>query len=271
MSILDNPQTTAAPQPQKQESIFGLDGSPKTMFILGLASGIGAMALVALVCILALLLNGTAVNFGGKTDDQKLAANNAPTANNQQPTDPNPTPTAGPLPEVTKADHIKGKDSAKVTIIEYSDFQCPFCQRHEATIEQAMKDFPNDVRVVYRQFPLTSLHPFAQKAAEASECAARQGKFWEMHQQLFALGESPAGLSIDGMKKAAADLKLNTNDFNKCLDNDETKDVVDQQAQAGSVAGVTGTPANFINGKLVEGAVPYDSFKQSLQAAGATN
>lgn len=270
MSILDNPQSQ--PEPKKQETIFGLDGSPKTMFILGLAGGIGSMALLALVCILVLLLNGTGINFGKGAAAQAVAENNPPAANNPGANDPSAqTPPAGPLPDVTKADHIKGKDSAKVTIIEYSDFQCPFCQKHEASIEQALKDFPNDVRVVYRYFPLSSIHPLAQKSAEAAECGAQQGKFWEMHGQLFALGATSAGLSIDGIKKIAADLKLDTTKFNKCLDNDETKSIVDKQYQDGSTAGVSGTPANFINGQLVEGAVPYDQFKQSLTAAGAKN
>jgi protein-disulfide isomerase len=280
MSILDNPQAQSysVPEPHtsdlpKQDTIFGLNGSPKTMFILGLASGIGAMALIALIGIMTLLLNGTGLNVA-KAATGQVAANNQPQADANLPNDGTATdtaPVAGPLPAVTKADHTKGKDSAKITIVEYSDFQCPYCQKHEASIEQALKDFPNDVRVVYRYFPLSSIHPFAQKSAEAAECGAKQGKFWEMHDQLFALGASSAGLSIDGMKKIAADLKLDTNAFNKCLDNDETKSIVDQQYQDGATAGVSGTPANFINGKLVEGAVPYDQFKASLTAAGAKN
>lgn len=138
-------------------------------------------------------------------------------------------------------------------------------------MQQIAKDFPNDVRIVYRHFPLSSIHPFAQKAAEASECASIQGKFWEMHDQLFALGESAGGLSIDGMKKIAADLKLDTGKFNNCLDKGETAKVVDSMYQAGAAAGVSGTPANFINGKLVEGALPYDAIKQNLASAGAKN
>lgn len=257
MSILNETQ------PVKQEAVFGLDGSPKTMFILGLAVGIGSMALLALITVIALLLNGANFNVA------KAAANNPgtnpPVADNNNPTDQQPT--AGPVPEVTAADHIRGKADAPITIIEYSDYQCPFCQRHEKTMQQVLKDFPNDVRLVYRHFPLSSIHPFAQKASEAAECAGKQNKFWEMHDQLFLLGESAAGLSLEGMKKLAVDLKLDTNKFNTCLDQGETASIVNQQYQDGGAAGVSGTPANFVNGQLLEGALPYDSFKQAIEQA----
>lgn len=260
MSILNE-------QPQTQETVFGLKGDSKTMFILGLAVGVGAMALLALVAIIALLLNGTSLNTakaaGTNTNNQpNVAANN----NNADPSANQPP--AGPVPEVTKADHIRGKADAKVTIIEYSDYQCPFCQKHEKTMQQIAKDFPNDVRIIYRHFPLSSIHPFAQKASEASECASAQGKFWEMHDQLFILGESASGLTIDGMKKIAADLKLDTGKFNNCLDKGEMANVVNQMYQDGATAGVSGTPANFVNGQLLEGALPYDQFKQAISAAG---
>src|SRR5512133_1749105 len=259
-------QTPSQATPQKQELVFGLDGGPKTMFILGLAVGIGSMALLALIAIISMLLNGSDFNLAKGTS----AAANNPAAvvdntNNQPAAE---QPAAGPVPEVTDADHIRGKADAKVTIIEYSDFQCPYCQRHTDTIKQTLTAFPNDVRVVFRHFPLTSIHPFAQKAAEASECANKQGKFWDMHDQLFVLSASDAGLSIDGMKKIASDLKLDTNAFNTCLDSGETAAIIDASAVGGSSAGVTGTPANFVNGELMEGALPFDTFKQAIQQAG---
>ncbi len=87
--------------------------------------------------------------------------------------------------EVNTEGHAKGPDSAKITLIEYSDFECPYCARAFPTVKQIVETYPNDVRFIYRQFPLTSIHPSAQKAAEASECAADQGKFWEYHDKLF--------------------------------------------------------------------------------------
>jgi protein-disulfide isomerase len=277
MNILnENPQSQAYPQPQsqpvsqtpKQELVYGLDGGPKTMFILGLAVGVGSMALIALIAIIAVLLNGTNLNIA-KAQGTEDTNNPAVVADNGADTGDTAEPTAGPVPEVTSADHIRGKADAKVTIIEYSDFQCPYCQKHADTLAQILKDFPNDVRLVYRHFPLSSIHPFAEKAGEASECANKQGKFWEMYDQLLVLGKSEAGLSLDGMKKIASDIGLNTTNFNTCLDNGETASIVEEQYTNGTTAGVSGTPANFVNGNLMEGALPYETFKQAVQQAGA--
>ncbi|MCW1892341.1 MAG: DsbA family protein [Candidatus Uhrbacteria bacterium] len=254
MSILSN----------NSDSVAGLTGSPKTMFILGLAVGVGAMAILALICTMMLIVKGN-LSIGGKA-----AAPSAPSAP-LDPSDPQaqaPTQPAGPVPEVTGEDHVKGNANAKVTLIEYSDFECPYCAKHNPSIDQALKDFPNDVRVIYRHFPL-SFHPNAQKAAVASECAAKQGKFWEMHDGLFKMAETE-GLTIEGMRKLAGDLKLNTGDFNTCLDGDETLARVEADYNGGVAAGVSGTPGTFVNGKIVEGAVPYASFKQAIVAAGAS-
>lgn len=260
-------QTPSVQPEQKQELVFGLDGGPKTMFILGIAIGVGSMALLALIAIIAVLLNGTNLNLAktspATADTNAVVADMGDTgAAVQQP--------SGPVPEVTATDHIRGKADAKVTIIEYSDFQCPYCQRHSETVAKVLADFPNDVKLIYRHFPLTSIHPLAQKAAEASECAAKQNKFWEMHDQLFALMTTDAGLSLEGMKKIASDLKLDINAFNTCLDSGEMASIVNEHALGGEGAGVTGTPASFINGQLVEGAIPYESFKQTVASAGAS-
>ncbi len=255
MSILSN-----------QDSVAGLTGSPKTMFILGLAVGVGSMALLALICTTTLIIKG--VNFPSAQAANPTAV--APTADPTiDPTAQAEMPPAGPVPEVTGEDHVRGKADAKVTLIEYSDFECPYCTKHVASIDQALKDFPNDVRVVYRHFPL-SFHENAEKAAVASECAANQGKFWEMHDGLFTMSETE-GLSTEGMKKLAGDLGLNTNDFNACLDGNQTLDRVYSDYDNGITAGVSGTPATFVNGGLIEGAVPYATLKQAIVASGAAN
>jgi len=259
--------------PQQENTIYGLSGSPKTMFILGLSMGVGSMAVIALVAGVVFLLHGPvgalakADTTGANVVAQGQGAAD-PTA-----ADPNAAaaaaPTAAPVPGVTKDDHIRGKDSAKVTLIEYSDFQCPYCSRHEETIKQILAKYPNDVRLIYRHFPLASLHPFAQKAAEASECASAQGKFWEMHEKLFTISTSATGLSIDAMKGAAKDLKLDTNKFNSCLDKGDMTSKVAKSYSDGMASGVSGTPATFINGKIVEGAVPLEQFEPMITAAGA--
>lgn len=237
------------------------------MFYLGLASGVGGMALLALVFTLylfmhgALPVSGAQLAAGGNNAQQPAAA--APT----DPTAANPqaAPPSNPPAAVSAADHIRGNKDAKVTLIEYSDYECPFCQKHEATIAQILKDYPKDVRLVYRYFPLTSIHPDAQRAAVAAECAAKQNKFWEMHDKLFKLGEAQT-LDANSIKDAAKGLGLNTNDFNKCLDGNETLAVVNAEYSEGGNAGVSGTPATFVNGQMVEGAVPYANFKTMIDA-----
>jgi protein-disulfide isomerase len=116
---------------------------------------------------------------------------------------------------------------------------------------------------VYRHFPLNSIHPQAQKAGEASECAADQGKFWEYHDLLFANQESVA-LGVTQFKKWAAELGLNTNTFNSCLDSGQKANMVQEDLDGGSAAGVTGTPAFFINGVAVVGAQPFSTFQQII-------
>lgn len=164
---------------------------------------------------------------------------------------------------VTTSDHIRGTQSAQVTLIQYSDFQCPFCTRFKTTLDQVLKDYAGKVRLVYRHFPLRSIHPLAQKAAEASECAADQGKFWDMHDELFALNDG-GSLTLDAIKKTAGDLKLDTTKFNACLDGGTKAAIVEVDYQDGLAGGVNGTPATFINGQYVAGALPYEQIKMVI-------
>jgi protein-disulfide isomerase len=147
-----------------------------------------------------------------------------------------------------------GPASAPVTIIEFSDFQCPYCQRMVPTLEQVVANYGDRVRLVFRQFPLP-IHADAQKAAEASLCAADSGKFWEMHDKMF---EDIRALSVDQLKQAAVSLGLDGEAFAQCLDSGKHADRVADDLEAGRLAGVTGTPAMFVNGRFVNGAVPYD-------------
>lgn len=234
-----------------------LSGNPKTMFLFGLVTGFAGALVIGLVVILSLLVSGKTLLPGSGSNTVAVAP--TPTI------DPNAAaPVAGaPVKPVDeKTDHIRGAKNAKVTLIEYSDFQCPYCARHVSTLEQALKDYPNDVRLIYRHFPL-SFHPEAQKAAEATECASQQGKFWEMHDEIFKANIAQT-MSINKWKEVAATLKLDTAKFNKCLDSGETAAAIAQQTAEGGAAGVQGTPGTFVNGILVEGAVPYAEFKQAI-------
>ncbi len=161
---------------------------------------------------------------------------------------------------------IKGDENAPVTIVEFSDYECPFCARfYVQTYGQIEEEYINTgkVKLVYRDFPL-SIHPNAQKAAEAAECAGEQGKYYEMHDLLF---ENGASGGVDSYKAYAGQIGLNLADFNNCLDSGAMASEVQKDFQEGQQYGVQGTPAFFINGKLISGAQPYNVFKQEIEAA----
>jgi protein-disulfide isomerase len=157
----------------------------------------------------------------------------------------------------------RGDPSAPVTIVVYSDFQCPFCARLKPTMDKLLQEYPGKVKVYYKQFPLTQIHQYAQKAAEASECAADQGKFWEYHDKLF---ENQGALDIGSLKKYAVDLGLDANAFNSCLDSGAKEKQVSSELQEGLSNGVQGTPASFVNGQLIGGAQPYSNFQQVMES-----
>jgi protein-disulfide isomerase len=156
----------------------------------------------------------------------------------------------------------KGPADAKITIVEFSDFECPFCGKAEESVTQVMEKYAGKVRIVFRHFPL-SFHPNAPKAAEASMCANEQGKFWEMHKQLFA---NRSALTVDDLKKHAGTIGLDQAKFNECLDGNKMKALVEADTKAGGEVGVSGTPAFFINGKLLSGAQPFSEFQKVIEA-----
>jgi len=148
----------------------------------------------------------------------------------------------------------KGPEDAPITLVEFSDFECPFCVRVLPTLDQVREQYGDQVRIVYRQFPLNAIHPNAQLAAEASLCADAQGKFWEMHDAIF---ETRGKVGADGLKTMAAGLGLDSEVFDACLDSREFRSRVEEDIKAGRQAGVTGTPALFINGRFLSGAQPF--------------
>jgi len=159
-----------------------------------------------------------------------------------------------------------GNENAPVTIVEFSDYQCPYCSRFRTqTLDQIKEQYidTGKVRFVYRDFPLTSIHPMAQKSAEASECADEQGKFWEYHDAIFANQQS---LSIDNLKKWAKDLGLNENKFNTCLDSGKYADEVKKDMNDGANLGVRGTPYFLVGNTVLEGAYPFEAFQQAIDA-----
>ena len=162
-------------------------------------------------------------------------------------------------------DPFIGNPDAPVTIVEFGDFQCPFCARFfQETEQQIIEKYvkTGKVKFVYRDFPLTNIHEHAQKSAEAAECADEQGKFWPYHDILFERQES---LGSENYKVWAAELGLNVQQFNSCLDSGKYADEVQKDLNDGQLAGVNGTPATFVNGRLIQGAVPYAQFAAVIE------
>ena len=241
----------------------------KPSFLLGLVSGIAAVSVLGLVFMLSggwPKLSPTGVAAGARPP---LAA--APSPSPQ----PLPEPPAGDPPPVTDKDHIRGSKNAKVTLIEYSDFECPFCKRFHPTMQQALDEYKDQVRWVYRHYPL-NFHANAQKEAEATECANELGgndAFWKYSDNIFALTTSNGtGFPLSGLVPAAKELGLDEGEFKACLDSGKYAQHVADDMSAGSAAGVSGTPGTFVvgaNGKaqLVSGAVPYEQVRAAIEAA----
>ena len=154
----------------------------------------------------------------------------------------------------------KGSASAPIEMIEFSDFQCPFCLRADPTVRQVLSTYGDRIRFVYRHYPLPN-HPNARPAAEAAACAGEQDKFWAYHDKLFA---EQGRLQDADLKQNAAALGLDTSKFAACVDGHKSKAKVDEDIEAGREAGVDGTPAFFINGRALSGAQPFETFKRII-------
>lgn len=173
-------------------------------------------------------------------------------------------PYLPPKVEVSASGPAKGPEAAPITIVEFSDFQCPYCARAEPTVKDLLEleKYKGKIRFVYRDFPL-EFHKLAPKASEAAHCAADQGKYWEMHGRLFA---ATPKLEVTDLKAYARELGLDGGRFDKCLDSGEKAKVVEEHMKAGQDAGVRGTPAFFINGRMISGAQPLEAFKAIIDA-----
>ncbi len=162
---------------------------------------------------------------------------------------------------------IRGSESAKITIVEWADFQCPFCVRVNPTLEQIRKEYGDKVRFAFKHLPL-SMHAKARAAHQASEAAHRQGKFWEMHDRIFA---SPKDLSPETYLRYAGEIGLDIDKYNSDLSSSSVRKVVDADLAMARELGVSGTPSFFINGRFLSGAQPYGSFARVIDEELAKN
>ena len=179
---------------------------------------------------------------------------------------------SGPTPEVMdripdEQGHVAGFKDAPITIVEFADFQCPYCAAAELIVKRLLLEYPGKIKLIYRHFPLTAIHNYAMQAAEASECAGQQGKFWEMHDLIFQSQQKFArdDFSNEQFFLAAADeIQLNDHEFNNCLSNQIFDDYITKDISDGLRCGISGTPTFFVNEQKMTGVSAIETTVLSI-------
>ncbi len=241
--------------------------SPKMSFVLGLVGGILVLCTIGFFILLTVVLKGGLPN---QVIDTTVAADSGiPTPLPSQPSDV-PAEEVGEVDPVTADDHVRGPANAPITMIEWSDYECPFCQNFHSTMLEIMNDsdLKGNVKWVFRHYPL-SFHPQANPAALAAECAGEQGKFWEFSDKVY---ENQGEIGSALFSRLAAELKLNKSKFDSCVSSKKYQSAIDADRASGNKAGVTGTPGTVILGpdgskQLVPGALPIDAVKPMILSA----
>lgn len=171
------------------------------------------------------------------------------------------------LPPVSKEDITSGPKDAKVTLIEYADFQCPACATYHPLVKQLLSEFPKDIYFVYRFFPLTNIHQNALLSSQAAFASGLQGKFWQMHDMIYENQKSWANENnaLDIFVNYAAKINLNVNKFKKDVNSNESKKFVNDELNQAIGIGINSTPTFFINGRKIQNPRSYDEFKKLVQ------
>lgn len=193
-------------------------------------------------------------------------SSNAPGNNQQSPYSKEEIKAAEELLTIRDGDYVLGSANAPVTIIEFGDFECPFCAKfHNEARKNIIDSYvkTGKAKVVWRHFPISSIHPEAESASIASECAGEQGKFWEMHDLLFGGTQE---LGAKAYTAYAGSLKLNMAQFQGCVDQQKYVQKVRDEFNKGTMLGVSGTPTFFINGVQLVGAQPFSAFEQVIDS-----
>ncbi len=228
--------------------------------------------ILVVALIIAAFFLGSLTSKVSYFEKGNTALNNTASAPQAVPTAVVGQPAAGKIKPVSSSDHIRGNADAKVTLVEYSDFECPFCKSFTPTLSQLMKTYGDKIRLVYRHFPLT-FHANAQKEAEASECIAELGgndAFWKYVDAIFERTTSNGnGFALEKLGPLAAELGVNQTEFQTCLDSNKYEKLVKDQIADGTTGGVSGTPSTFIinskgESQLVVGAQPIEAFKTAI-------
>lgn len=209
---------------------------------------------------LAMSIDRGSAELAGLNESLKIAAAAAPAAA-ARPSAARGRPDPEKVQEFELGDApIRGSESAKVTIVEWADFQCPFCVRVNPTLEQIAKEYGDKVRFAFKHLPL-SMHAKARAAHQAAEAAHRQGKFWEMHDRIFA---NQKDLSPETYLRYANEIGLDIDRYNSDIASSSVRKVVDDDLALAGKLGVSGTPSFFINGRFLSGAQPYGSFARVI-------
>jgi protein-disulfide isomerase len=173
---------------------------------------------------------------------------------------PRPTPLAAP---VTSEDHTQGPLDAKITLVQYGDYECPYTRLSRLSVHALQREFPDTLRFVFRHFPLEEIHPHARAAAEAAEAAAAQGAFWEMHEHLF---EHQKALEDRHLHQYAIDLGLEPDQFERDRTATDAARRIERDLESGERSGVEGTPTFYVNGVRHAGLYDVDSLRSAIQA-----
>ena len=240
---------------------MGVTLTPKASFILGLAAGLLVLCTIGFFILLTMTLRG-GVSLGAAPQPSTNPTAQAPSV------DPTAAAPIGDPKPVSASDKVTGAKNAVVTLIEYSDFQCPFCGQFYPTTQQVMKDYAGKIRLVLRHFPL-SFHPEAIPAANAAECANEQGKFWEYADNLFL---NQTSLASTYYPQVATKLGLNMTKFNSCFSAKKYQSIITADQTEGGSAGVNGTTGTFVLGpngykQYIAGAYPLAQVKAYIDAA----
>lgn len=232
---------------------------------------------IGLLVIASFMLGSlyTKVQFlqNGNNGSALPSGNNQPT--NPTANAPQAVPTVGEIQKISNRDYIRGNKNAQIALIEYSDYECPYCQRFHPTMQQVIKEYGDKVMWVYRHYPL-DFHVNAQKESEAAECIAEQGgndAFWKFTDTIYTRTQTGGtGFALDKLAPLVKELGYDDAKFQTCLDSNKYAQYVKDQRDGGTKAGVTGTPGTIIldtkSGKtsLIPGALPYEQVKPMIDA-----
>lgn len=163
--------------------------------------------------------------------------------------------------EVHPDDPSLGPADAPVTVVQFADFECPFCRRMSETLRQLRQRYGTRLRIVWKDYPLTRIHPRAVQAAQAARCANEQGRFWDYHDRVFVMGT----LDLPTLKQAAVDVALDVPRFVACVDSAKYAALVERGLNQAVSLGLTSTPTTFVNGRMITGAQPYDVFARLVE------